>query len=87
MPYIPRDRQILLQAGASAENVGELTYLLQQDLRDYLLVSDVSYERISQCIAALEGAKADLIHRVLTPYEDVKRNMNGDVWFQKGESI
>lgn len=78
MPYIKqRDRESL---GISvANNAGELNYLFT-DIIDNYLTEKLSYQRINDCIGALEGAKLELYRRIAAPYEDVKIKENGDVY-------
>lgn len=90
MPYITKTRREQLDAGGplgcnQPADVGELTYVLTRALNDYLADAverkgGLSYGVIAQCLAALEGARADLERRVLTPLEEVKQVFNGDVW-------
>jgi hypothetical protein len=81
MPYIPKGRRDLIDRGLSAgENVGELTYAIQQLLCQYLEAHELRYQTLAECLGALEGAKLDLIERVVKPYEERKRAENGDVW-------
>lgn len=86
MPYITPNSQDEIDAGRPPENVGELTYALQQVLKDYLQAKaesndgDVRYAHLAELLGALEGAKLDLINRVISPYEFAKCRENGDVW-------
>jgi hypothetical protein len=59
---------------------GELTYDLQQCLKRYLEDRGLGYQILAECLGSLEGAKLDLIERVVKPYEERKRAENGDVW-------
>jgi hypothetical protein len=40
----------------------------------------LKYQTLAECLGALEGAKLDLIERVVKPYEAKKAEENGDVW-------
>ena|ERR1017187_4376740 len=84
-PYIEIDTKDELADGRIAQNVGELTYAVTSQLAMFLderlgKTSELHYEDLAVCLAALEGAKADLIERVLKPYEAKKAADNGDVW-------
>lgn len=85
MPYITDQHKKLLAAEDSFGRLrkrltaGELTYCLQQVLKDYL-GKDFRYEDLAVCLGALEGAKADFIDRIVLPYEHNKRKENGDCW-------
>lgn len=80
MPYVTDEAKKDVDAGTPPTNVGELTYKLQQVLREYLEETGLRYAHLAECLGALEGAKLDLIDRVIVPYEHVKRKENGDVW-------
>jgi hypothetical protein len=81
MPYIDASMKADLKSfRLSIGRAGELTYLLQQELLEYIQARGLSYQTIAECLGALEGAKADLIERVVKPYEERKRHINGDVW-------
>lgn len=80
MPYITEERKALIAAGAPRENAGELTYVIQQELRRYIAEHKTDYQTMAECLGALEGAKLDLYVRVIEPYEEQKRQDNGDVW-------
>jgi hypothetical protein len=82
MPYITPQRKYELATipHQSPVNAGELTYALQTEICNYLLQKQLSYAALAECLGALEGAKVDLVERVLKPYETKKRVENGDVW-------
>ena len=80
MPYITDEAKKDVDMGTPPANVGELTYKLQQALREYLETHGLRYQQLAECLGALEGAKLDLIERVGKPYEAKKCSDNGDVW-------
>lgn len=83
MPYIvERNREALKpEARSYAETSGELTFQFQQIIKEYLKgKGELSYTVISEVLAALSGAKLDFWDRIGRPYEDQKRQENGDVW-------
>lgn len=80
MPYITQEAQVEIDNGRPPENSGELTYAIQQSLKQYLEGTGLRYAHLAECLGALEGAKLDLIDRVIVPYEHKKREENGDVW-------
>jgi hypothetical protein len=86
MPYVDMKTRERLDGdsrgiGANRpQNAGQLTYDLQQCLKRYLEDRGLSYQTIAECLGALEGAKCDLIERVVKPYEARKLAENGDVW-------
>ncbi len=84
MPYITNEERDEVDAHG-AKTVGQLTYKLTGELAVYLddviaTTGEIHYSDLAECLAALEGAKADFIERVLKPYEKKKRKENGDVW-------
>ena len=84
MPYIDQKSRDRLNGSDPyanhARTVGELTYDLQQSLSRYIEDRWLSYQILAECLGALEGAKADLIERVVKPYEALKLAEKGDVW-------
>ncbi len=89
MPYIPKDSR-----PGQVENVGELTYKLQNTIMEYLeqrslatefgyregIEQGLHYSDLAEVVAALECCKADFVDRILLPYEHKKCAENGDVW-------
>ena len=65
---------------SGAQNAWQLTYNLQQELLRFIEGRGLSYQTLAECLGALEGAKLDLIERVIKPYEARKCEENGDVW-------
>jgi len=86
MPYVdPHTRDRLSDPDLPARsrralNAGELTYQLQQNLLAFIKGHELKYQTLAECLGALEGAKLDLIERVVKPYEERKRLENSDVW-------
>jgi len=81
MPYIkPERREALATDYAAPINAGELTYQIQQLLKEYIELKGLRYAILAECLGSLEGAKIDLTERVLKPYEMQKCLDNGDVW-------
>lgn len=86
MPYIPQERRnaIIWADGNLPETSGELNFLITTNLVDYLTSHGTSYQTINDCLGALEGAKLEFYRRVAVPYEDGKREANGDVYDDSG---
>jgi hypothetical protein len=79
MPYISSEDRLRLAAeGPTTE--GHLTYLITKQIQLYLTKHGIRYATQAQVLGALEGAKADFIRRVVSPYEASKERENGDVW-------
>ena len=80
MPYVDQGTRERLK-GRRPCNEGELTYALQQMVKDYLpRPGDLRFSEIAGVLGAIEALKLDFINRVVTPYEVKKCRMNGDVW-------
>lgn len=58
---------------------GPLNYLITRLVLRWI-GSNPSYERLNGAIGVLECAKQELYRRVVAPYEDAKREENGDVY-------
>lgn len=81
MPYIKiKDRQFLNETNSTANNPGELNYLISDELQCYIHKHGLSYKTINDVIGALEGAKLEFYRRVAAPYEDKKIQENGDIY-------
>lgn len=77
MPYIePHRRRDLQYTPWNAADVGELTYIMYKAAVDYCAFN---YKTHADVIAALDNAKEEYRRRYLNPYEDQKREENGDV--------
>jgi hypothetical protein len=83
MPYIAQDRREDINPhsydAAFPTNAGELNYVITAYLTEYL-AGETNYYRINEVIGVLECAKLELYRRVAAPYEDKKKEENGDVY-------
>lgn len=81
MPYITRNDRMCIQAKLNGpRNPGELNYAISALLNQYMVDGGLEYTHINDCLGALEGAKLEFYRRVAAPYEDKKREENGDVY-------
>jgi hypothetical protein len=79
MPYISQaDRAAL--AERDPKTAGELNYLVTKLCLRYLAANGVSYAHFNDILGALEGVKFELYRRKIAQYEDLKRDLNGDVY-------
>ena len=79
MPYIDKQkRKNVIVYGAL--NAGELNYEITMVITQYMLKKGLKYQVINDIIGALEGAKLEFYRRAVTPYEDMKKDLNGDVY-------
>lgn len=85
MPYIEQDdRNPILRRDKIPETPGELNFAITTLVDDYTGVAgggEVSYSGLNEIIGVLECVKLELYRRVAAPYEDQKRQENGDVYF------
>lgn len=89
MPYIPlhRRRELSESMFMMPQSAGELNYLLTMLVQGFITErmkmtgEPLKYCMINDVMGALEGAKAEFYRRVAAPYEDKKREENGEVYF------
>jgi len=80
MPYISEeDRQSEHMLQFEPRTAGELNFMITTFIRDYYNAMPC-YQSINDIVGALEGAKLEFYRRVAAPYEDIKINLNGDVY-------
>ena len=90
MPYLKSDDKNKLESKASktyrtldigchCTTAGELNYTITRILQGYLFSNGTCYQKINDCLGALEGAKLEFYRRTVAPYEDKKIQSNGDV--------
>jgi hypothetical protein len=71
-----------LDEGSIPSNPGELAYSLSQILDDYLISNgQVNYARHAEVVGVLETLKLEFYRRFTGPYEDRKREDNGDAFY------
>lgn len=87
MPYIAPARRALVVTQAAPRqganeplNAGELTWQLTRVIEEYRRLHGDRFQTFSDIIGALEGTKVEFSRRILAPYEDAKRILNGDAF-------
>jgi len=90
MPYIPQDERtdiecmltsLKAQLGISDDlPVGKLNYIISTLISHLIEIHGTSYTIGNNLIGVLECAKQELYRRILSPYEDMKIELNGDVY-------
>jgi len=83
MPYIDKaSRERLMARPQEIMNVGELNYQITIVLNDYLHRNGeaLTYQKINDCLGAIEGAKLEFYRMVAVPYENMKITQNGLVY-------
>ena len=85
MPYIVRKRREVLDPTicpehAAAECAGELNFQITRLVDRFISDKGLCYETLNAAMGVLECAKAEVYRRVVTPLEDCKEVVNGDVY-------
>lgn len=90
MPYIERDKrkQLLPEIDALAKAIeslgevhpGNVNFAISKLLHYLYMYDGVSYANINEAIGVLECVKQELYRRLAAPYEDQKKEENGDVF-------
>ena len=86
MPYIPQeDREEFDYLGSGAwtrrpDTVGELNFAITMLCKRWLDRYGTSYATLNEVIGVLECVKLELYRRMAAPYEDRKRDQNGEVF-------
>ena len=81
-PYIdPESRTTLGYTGEAPMTPGELNYVLTREALRYMdAQGGISYASINEVIGVLECMKLEFYSRIARPYEDHKRDINGEVY-------
>lgn len=80
MPYIEQKDRLPVQEMVP-ESAGELNYLFTKLILEYIdEKGGMSYTVVNEVVGVLECAKLELYRRLAAPYEDEKRELNGDVY-------
>ena len=90
MPYVNKESRESISENNIPQNPGELNYLITISIDDYLNYHGLNYQHINDVVGVLECAKMELYRRIAIPYEDVKKEKNGDVYSKQntiGENI
>lgn len=85
MPYVDQEARKQLNVGAVPRKAGELNYVITKACLRYLRNIEgpgrkLGYQDFNDVIGALECAKMEIYRRMISPYEDVKKTENGDVF-------
>lgn len=76
MPYIPRkDRN-----RPFPKTPGDLAFVIAREVDYYFAEHDFTFEHANAIVGVLENVKTEFQRRFLFPYEDMKREQNGDVF-------
>lgn len=92
MPYIEKERRAEYDKLIVAFRVANATTPMSEGDLNYVLTtlaltwlravpeSDINYARLNTLLGVLDCVKLELYRRVITPYENRKAMMNGDVY-------
>ena len=87
MPYITPDKRQDLEAITDAlrdyltVRPGDLNFVISTAVSEFLAEhGDPTYDVFNAAIGVLECAKLELYRRMVAPYEDKKKEANGDVY-------
>jgi len=89
MPYIKKERRDELikyypeGMSINTRNIvgpGELNFAITSLILDVIMSNQLSYKDINDVMGALECAKLEFYRRVAAPYENKKKEENGDVY-------
>lgn len=80
MPYIKADRRIAINNGEIPKNAGELNYWITTNIRLYLESKGEKYQNYNDVLGVLSAIPLELYRRKIAPYEDLKKEANGDVY-------
>lgn len=81
MPYITPERRAALDNNQDiARTAGELNYQLTMLCNGYLQTHGKCYQTLNDVMGVLSGAAKEFYRRVVAPYEEEKKDLNGDVY-------
>ena len=80
--YVSRLRVLPTEARKkiNPETPGELNFVLTSLILSYLDRTEKKYADYNEIMGVLECIKQELYRRVIAPYEEHKKNDNGDVY-------
>jgi len=90
MPYIDPSRRPEIEGKAyglgnrCVETAGELNFAITKVVLGFLerraAAGHISYHALNEVVGVLECVKQELYRRVVVPYEEEKKEANGDVY-------
>lgn len=88
MPYIDKEaRDNLGEIQSTPNNASELNYVITQLLDDYISrKGGLKYSILNEVIGVMECSKLEIYRRLVAPYEDIKIEENGDVYFKSKDN-
>lgn len=80
MPYISVAKRMEPSVLTAPTTAGELNYAITKLIERYRAQTGDSYDTYNTIVGVLECAKLEMYRRVAAPYEDFKKEVNGDVY-------
>lgn len=86
MPYITPERREFLENATDEEiaqielTTGDLNYAITSLMDEWIGQKGLHYDAVNSAVGVLECVKLELYRRVAGPYEDNKKEQNGDVY-------
>jgi hypothetical protein len=85
MPYINPKTRSVFEPDVEPITEGQLNYMIMRIIDRFMASHPkMTYAVINKVIGVLECAKLELYRRIAGPYEDKKKEENGDVFTVKG---
>ena len=81
MPYIRHADKCDIGCDYPPWSVGTLNYAITDLCVKYLERNTLSYEHLNAVVGVLECAKQEFYRRMAVPYEEKKKEENGDVYY------
>ncbi len=86
MPYIKKEDRIKFENDISkiSKNInsdGELNYVITLLVHNELLKRGRNYQNMNNLVGVLECVKNEFIREVVSPYENIKKEANGNISF------
>lgn len=92
MPYVKQERRVELDEKIEKIfdeelSFGDLNYIISRIIKNLMeratKVGKFNYDFCNSIIGVLECAKQEFYNRVVTPYESVKIQQNGDLYIKR----
>lgn len=83
MPYVDTTSRRLIADGTAPRTIGELNFAITRLCLKFLKPQGKeTYRHYNEIIGVLECAKMEMYRRMVAPYEDGKRQENGEVYIR-----
>ena len=87
-PYVNQEARMevnialepLLTLIAKGAPCGWINYMICRMSREYVLRHGATYDNLSAIVGCVADASHEIRRRLLEPYEDEKRKLNGDIF-------